>query len=140
MLQNEVAVEQYSFNLSKKAVIAVQIAPAGLHYADFRICEVVNGAEEEIGGRDEIGVEDGDEFSGRRLQPFLQGAGLETFAVGPMDVFDGVADIAVTLAERRSEFARLVRGIVQHLDLQQLARIFDFDDFIDQSFEYVPLV
>src|ERR1035438_7680208 len=57
-------------HFGEEVVIAVEVAPACLHHADGGIGEVVNGAREEVRGGDEVGVEDGDHFTGGGLQPF----------------------------------------------------------------------
>ena len=88
MLQNEVAVEQHGFHFGQEVVVAVQIAPARLHHADLRIGEVVNGAHQEVGRRNEIGVEDRDQFAGGGLQPFLQRAGLVAVAIRAVVILD----------------------------------------------------
>ena len=63
VLENEVAVEQDGFNFGEERVVAVDVRPARLHHADLRIGEVVDHLHQEIFGRDEVGVEDGDELA-----------------------------------------------------------------------------
>src|SRR3954453_19244107 len=71
MFQNEVAVEKHSFNLSKDVELLVQISPSGLDHTYFRICEKINGLPQEIGWRDEVSVEDGNQFACCRFESFL---------------------------------------------------------------------
>ena len=107
VLEDEMAVEQHGLHFGQEVEVAVQVAPAGLHHADFRVGEVMDRARQEIGGRDEIGVEDGDKFAGGGFQPFLQRAGLETFAVGAVVIFDGMPDVAVlSQSARRTDGCR----------------------------------
>jgi hypothetical protein len=63
VLDGEVAVEKNRFDLGERRIIAVDVAPAGLHHGDFGIREVGNRAAQEIGRRDEVGVEDGDQLA-----------------------------------------------------------------------------
>ena len=140
VLEDEMAVEQHAFHFGEEVVIAVQVAPARLHHADLRIGEVVNGAREEIGGREEIGVEDGDQFAGGGLQAFLQRAGFEAVAVGAVMILDGISQGAIALDQRLGEGRGVVGGIVQHLDLQQFLRVLHLDDFFDQPLHHIALV
>ena len=75
-----------------------------------------------------------------RLEAFLQRAGLKTLAIGAMQVFNGVPDIAVAFAERFRESMGVVGGIVENLNLQKFARVLDFHRFIDQALQHVALV
>src|SRR6202042_3373435 len=42
VLDDEVAVEEYGFDLSQDAVVAIEMSPAGLNHADSRFGEVVD--------------------------------------------------------------------------------------------------
>ena len=68
VLEHEVAVEQDGFHLREKRIIAVDVRPARLHHADLGIGEVMDGAQQKIFRRREVGVENGDEFAFRCLQ------------------------------------------------------------------------
>ena len=88
MLQDEVAVEQHGLHFGQEIVVPVQIAPARLHHADLGIGKVMDRARQEIRRRDEIGIEDSDEFAGRGLQTLLQSAGLVAVAIGAVMILD----------------------------------------------------
>src|ERR1035438_9424493 len=140
VLQDEVPVQQHGFHFGEEAVIAIQIAPAGLHDADSRVGEMLDGAREEIRRRDEIGIENGDEFACGGLQSFLQRAGFEALAIVAVMVFDGEPQSAIALHQRRGKWGGVVGGIVQHLDLEQLAGILDAGDLVDEPLDDVPFV
>ena len=140
VLQDKVPVQQHGFHFGQKAVIAIQIAPAGLHDADCGVCEMLDGAREEIRRRDEIGIENRYEFAGGGLQPFLQRAGFEALAIVAVMVFDGEPQGAIALHQRRGKWSGVVGGIVQHLDLEQLAGILDAGDLVDEPLDDVPFV
>ena len=123
MLDDEMAVEQDRLDLGQQGVVAVQIRPARLRHGYAGIMEIGNGAAKEIGAGDEIGVEDGDELAGSGFQAFGQRAGLEACAVGAVEVADGQPERLVALDTGARNLARLVGGIVEHLDIQELARI-----------------
>ena len=69
VLENEVAIEQDGFHLGKKAVVAVEMGPARLHHADFRIGKVMDDLHQPFFRGHEIGIEDGDEFARRAPNP-----------------------------------------------------------------------
>ena len=63
VFQDEMAIEQDGFDLGEKAVIAVEVGPAGLHHADARFGKVMHYLHEPVRWRHEVGVEDGDELA-----------------------------------------------------------------------------
>ena len=82
VLDHEVPVEEDGLPAGEQAVGAVEVAPARLHHAQLGVGEVVDGALEKVGGRHEVGVEDGDQFTFGRGHTCGQGAGLVAGAVG----------------------------------------------------------
>ncbi len=140
MLQDEMAVQQHRLDFGEEVVIAVEIAPAGLHHADLGVGEVVNGAHQKIGGRNKIGIEDGDEFAGGGFQAFLEGSGFIAVAIAAVQIVDGVAEGAIAFHQGFGEGGGIVGGIVQHLDLQELLRIIHLDGLFDQPLHHVALV
>ena len=97
VLQHKVAVEQDRLHLGEKRVVAVEVRPARLHHADLRIGKVMDGAQQKIFRWSEVGVEDGDEFALRRLQPFGQRARLVALAIGAVVVADGISQRRIAL-------------------------------------------
>ena len=91
-------------------------------------------------GGTKVGVEDGHDFAGRGLQSVLQRAGFVAMAVVAMDVFDGQAGGLVFAHQALGEGMGFVGGIVQHLDLQQVARIIDFGGLFEQPLHHVTFV
>ena len=108
--------------------------------AIFGVGEIGHRAPQKIRGRNEIGVEDGDEFAGRGFQPFLQRARLESFAIVAMDVGDGNAEGLVAFDAIARDLLCLIGGIVEHLDVEQLARVIELRDGLDQPLDHVALV
>ena len=68
VLDHEVAVEEDRLALGQQAGVAVEVVPADLDHADLVVGEVVDHVVEQVGRRDEVGVEDGD--VSRRLATF----------------------------------------------------------------------
>src|SRR5207245_8114329 len=59
VLEDEVPVQQNRLDLRQQRVVLIDVAPARLHHPDLRIAEVRDQLGDEIGGRDEVGVENG---------------------------------------------------------------------------------
>ena len=95
---------------------------------------------EEIGLRDEVGVEDRHEVAARDLQALVERAGLVAGAILAMDVLDVDALQRVPAHRELGDLPRLIGRVVQHLDLEQLARVFDLADRIEQPIDDVHLV
>ena len=75
------------------------------------------GAAQHVGGRHEIGVEHADELTPRHRQPGGECPGLESVAVGTMQVGDVEARGAQLFDPGRDDAPRFVRRIIQHLHL-----------------------
>jgi hypothetical protein len=95
---------------------------------------------EEIGRRDEVGVEDADKLAARHLEPRLERARLVAGAVLPVEVLDVDPLRGVTAHRQLGDAARFVGRVVQHLDLVQVARVVDRADRVDQTLGDVHLV
>ena len=74
------------------------------------------------------------------LQPGIERARLEALAIGAMVIADVVAQRRIALDHAARHVDGLVGGIVEHLDLQLLARILDLADALDQAVDDVLLV
>ena len=92
------------------------------------------------GRRHEIGVEDGDEFAGRGFEPCGQRAGLVAGAVVAMQIADRQAERLIALDARARHFLRFVGRIVEHLNVEQFARIIEARHRVDQALDDVALV
>ena len=112
------AVEENGFDLGEKRVVAIDVGPAGLHHADFGIGEVVDALQQKIGRRNEIGVEDGDEFSLGGFQAFREGAGFEALAVVAVEVGDGMSEGGVAVDQDAGDFDGFVGRVVEQLDVE----------------------
>src|SRR5437868_15298447 len=95
MFENEMPVEQHGFHFRQEIVLAIQITPACLHDADLRVGKILDGLQEEIHRRYEIGVEDRHELAGSRLEALPERAGFETFSIRAMVIFDRKSECPV---------------------------------------------
>ena len=140
VLEHEVRVEQDRLDLGQQRIVRVDVAPARLHHRDLGIDEERDGALQEIGGRDEVGVEDGDVLALGHLHPGLERAGLVAGPIGAVQVGDVDAPGGVAPDGLLGYRACFVRGVVEHLDLQELARVIHLAHGVDQPVRDVHLV
>ncbi len=140
MLEHEVRVEQDRLNLGQEGVILVDMPPARLDHAHFRVAEVRQRLEEEVRRRHEVRVENRDEICLRQLESSFEGAGLIAAAVDAMDIRDVEAARRVAADRQLGDIRGLVRRVVEDLNLQQLARVIHLADRVDQSVRDVHLV
>ena len=126
VLEDEVPVEQHRLHLGQQRVVAVDVAPARLDHA--RPSGRSNWPtvfSRMSGGRHEVGVEDEHELAAGRLEARRERARLEAGAVGAVEVVDVEALLAVALDRAARDRLRLVGGVVEDLDLEELLRIAD---------------
>ena len=140
VLQNEVAVEQNGLDLGQHAVVAVQVRPARLHHADLGLGKVVDHLHQPVGRRNKVGVEDGDELALGHFESGVEGPGLEAVPVGAVNIDDVVPESGVAVDDCRGHLAGFVGGVVEHLDLELLARVFHGADRLDQPVDHKLLV
>lgn len=73
----------------EEGVVGVEVGPTGLDEAEVRpLLKVGDGATEEIGLGLEVGIEDGDEFTGGVFEGIGEGAGFVAVAVGTAVMVD----------------------------------------------------
>ena len=140
VLEHEVRVEQHRLDLGEQRIVFVDVPPARLHERDLGIGEVMNGAGQEVGLRNEVGIEDRDVGAARDLQSLVQRAGLEAGAILAMDVLDVDALQRMPPHGELGDLPGLVGRVVQHLDLEPLARVLDLTDRVDQPIDHVHFV
>ena len=120
---------------------AVQVAPAALDQANLFVHhQVGDGLEEEVLLGDEVGVEDGQEFTLGNLHSFFKGAGLEFGTVGAVDELDVVALGCEFFDLLLGDFVAFVSGVVQHLDFVLVLGVVDGADGFEQAFDAVGFV
>ncbi len=90
--------------------------------------------------RHEVGVEDGDHLAARLLEPGGQRARLVSGALGAVQVADVRSAPPVALAQTAHHRRRLVVGVVEHLDLEAIARIVEAAGGVEQARSDVELV
>src|SRR5260370_24351550 len=93
-----------------------------------------------MGGGKKVWVKDRDNPAGCALHTLLQRSRLKAAGVGAVPVVDRNTGLLVLPKQRFGEWMRVIGGIVQHLDLQQMFWIIHLGGFFDQTFHYVALV
>src|SRR5437867_12664143 len=68
VFDDEVPIENDGLHLREKRIFTIDVAPPNLNHAHLRITEVIDDVLEEIRRRNEIGIEDRNEFAGCCLQ------------------------------------------------------------------------
>ena len=140
VLDHKMAVEKDRLSAGQQRIVSVDVTPAGLHHADLGIHEMGHAPAQELGTRNKIGIEDGDQLASRRLETGGQGAGLEARPIVAMQVVDVEAFLALALDQRGDQLDGLVGRVVEHLDLQPVARIVDTAHGLDQPLRDVLFV
>src|SRR6478672_11374147 len=122
------AVEEHRLHPGKQRITAIEMSPSRLDHPDFRIGEKMDRPFKQVGLRNEVRVENANELALGRGQPSLEGAGLEPGAIGSLDQLD-IETAPQKLGDAGSrQLLRVVRRIVQDLDLQFVLRIIDLRD------------
>ena len=101
---------------------------------------MIQDLPEDPRARHEVRVEDRDELAARRLHPGLQRSRLVARPVLARDVDDVEPERAVSLDHPRGDLARLVRRVVEDLDLEQVLRIVERRRGVDQPLDDVDFV
>ena len=121
LLHGEVAVQVHALHAGEKVVFPVDMAPAGLDEAHAFIREEMDGFLQRF--RNEVGVQNQQEFALGHLGGRFQRAGLEARAVRAVDA-DGVKAAGLQFLHLAvALFRGVVCGIVQNLDFQLVLRI-----------------
>ena len=97
-------------------------------------------APQHVRRRNEIRVEDEDELAAARFKAMFQRASFEARPVRPMDQLDIEPGRAQLLHLAGGDGRGLIGRIVQHLHLEQLARVIELRDRLQQPLDHVHLV
>ena len=65
VFDDEVAIENYRLHLRQQRIFAIDVAPTHLNHSDLRIAEIIDNVFQEVRRRNEIRIEDGDQFTCR---------------------------------------------------------------------------
>ncbi len=141
LFYHEVAVDTDRLGERKTGFGAVQVTPATLDKADLRIHDQVrDGLQEEVFFRNEVGIEDGEEFTLCDCHAFLESASLEVLAVRAVDELDVVTAGGEFSDFSLRDFVAFVRRVVQDLDFMLVLGVVYGADCFKESFDAVGFV
>ncbi len=140
VLDLEVRVEEERLGSGQPARSFIQISPRGLHHADALIRERHKEAAYELRLRDEIGIQHEEELARRPAKPVREGSSLVAHSGRPADVLEPDPSPAPTRGAYSRDRRRLIRRIVEELDVQQMPRIVQLTGGVDQTLDDVGLV
>ena len=116
------------------------MTPTRLDEADLGIHEGSHGAPQEVGGRHEVGVENGEERRGRQLRAMGEGAGLESGPERAPDLHDTHPPVSPGRHLHGDNPDGVVIGVVEDLDQELFRRPLDARRGVYDAFGHVALV
>ena len=140
VFEDEVPVEQDRLDSRQQRIVLVDVAPARLHHTDLGVGEVVDGALQEVGSWNEVGVEDRDELAACLAHAGFERAGLVPAPIGAMDILDVHAAERGATHRELGDTLGLVDRIVEYLYFEAIAGVVHLADRIDQPVHDVHLV
>lgn len=140
LLHQEVPVQEERLRAGQPRFVLVEMLPAGLHHADPGIRHRREELFEETGLGDEIGIENEDVLAGRRVETRGEGARLVAAAGGAVEDRDVDAPPPPLVGAPPGEGGGLVGGVVEDLDLEEVAGVGEAAGGVDEALDDVPLV
>src|SRR5207302_11032604 len=111
-----------------------------LDHGKSRIAEIRHREPQKIGAGLEIGIENGNHLTSGGFQPLGQGACFIAFTIRTMQIAYVESQGVITLDAIAGDFLVLIRGIIEHLYLEQVRRIIQVRDGFDQPLDDVAIV
>ena len=140
LFDDEMRVEAESLESSQKRRAFVQIRPSGLNHTHSGTPEMRQEHLQKLAGRHEVGIENCDQIAGSRSEPVVEGAGLESRPVAPLNVDYVDPPFSPECDAISNQHAGIITRIVEDLDLEQSARVRQLRAGVEQSLYDVPLI
>src|SRR5712691_3813862 len=140
LFDHKVTVEHDRLQSRQQIVRTVDVRPAHLRTADNRIGEVMDQFAQEIRLGYKVGIEDGDQIALCRLHAILQRARFEPLAIVAVKVMNIETSSRILCNDGARDVDGLVGRIVQHLNLQTVARVIDLNHRFHQTLDDIHLV
>jgi hypothetical protein len=131
---------EMAWDAREHGVVGIQVTPPGLHHPHPGILEVGNRFAEEPRRRDEVRVEDREQGSSRPLEPELERAGLVSLARRASEMHGVDAPGPELRDDPCRDPDRLVRRVVEELDLEAIGRVVERRRRREEPFHDVPFV
>ena len=116
------------------------MTPSHLHHPYPGIGEVIDGAFQRVGRRDEIGVENENELAFRAVQAGRERPGFEALSIVSMTILDVEAFGFQAGGFARGNLAGFIRRVVQNLDLKPVSRVVEAADRPNEPANDVVLI
>ena len=140
LFDQEVAVQEERLGAGQPRFVFVEVVPAGLHHADPGIRHGGEEVFDQAGPGHEVGVEDEDVVAGGRIQTRGEGAGFVAVAVRPVENGDVDASLPPLKGALPGQGGGFVGGVVEDLDLEQVAGVGEAAGRVDEALDDVLLV
>src|SRR4051794_16089198 len=116
------------------------MTPPRLDHPDVRIREVMDRALQELRLRDEVRIENAEKIALRGCESGFERASFEPGPISALDQLYIQSAVAQLGDTSLCQLLRVVGRIIQHLDLQPIARIIQTADRIEQTLDDVDLI
>src|SRR6185437_6386022 len=133
VLNDKMSVKKNSLRPRQERCGSVEMIPADLDHPDLGFGEVLNDIVENVGWRDKVGVEDGDELAAGSFQSLRKRAGLIAFAIIAVNVFDGKTLGSPFVAGFAGDLSGVIGAVIKHLDLELVQRIINLAGGTDNA-------
>lgn len=140
LLHQEVPVQQNRLRAGQPRFVFVEVLPAGLHHADPGIGHGREELFEEAWLGKEIGVENEDVVAGGRVEALGEGARLVAAPVGAVEDGDVDASPPPFVGAPPGAGGGVVGGVVEDLDLEEVAGVGEAAGGVDEALDNVRLV
>ena len=140
LLNQKVPVQQERLRAGQPRFVLVQVLPAGLDHADPGIGHGREELFEEAWLGDEIGVENQNVVAGGRVEPLGERARLVAVPVGAVEDGDVDASPPPFVGALPGEGGGVVGGVVEDLDLEEVAGVGEAAGGVDEALDDVRLV
>ena len=140
LLEEQVAIKKHRLHAGEERVATIQVAPARLDHSHIWIGEKMDRALEQIWFWDKIRIQDAEKLAIGRVEPDGQRACFKSGSIQAANQLDIETAPAQLFSARGGDFARIVGGIIQHLDLQQFSRIIEFTNGAEQTLDHVDFI
>ena len=140
LLHQEVPVQEKRLRACQPRFVLVEVLPAGLHHADPGIGHGRKEFFEEAWLGDEIGVENEDVVAGGQVEALGEGARLVPAPVGAVVDGDVDASPAPLVGALAGEGGGVVGGVVEDLDLEEVAGVGEPAGGVDEALDDVLFV
>src|ERR1041384_128195 len=108
LLEQEMAVQKHRLHPCEQRIPAIQMSPASLDHANLRVVEIMNRVLQKIARRNEVRVQNANEFAVGRFKSNRESARFEPGPINAMNQLHIETALAQFLNTTRGDFARVI--------------------------------